>query len=221
VSRHTPNNERRRGHRRWLRARGARRGFTLIEASACVVILGVLMVAAVQTLGGAIRARQVQQDQSRGLALAKQLTDEIVQCRYVDPNTSAVFGPESGESTRSQFNDVDDYDKWQERPPQTRAGADMTAFANWRRKVDVSWVDPNDPSTKVSSDQGLKRIVVTVTSPRGRVTTLTTLRSNHSAYENQPSGQVSYVSWAGVTIQIGSDPAATALASTPIVNQVP
>ena len=97
----------------------------------------------------------------------------------------------------------------------------MTAFANWRRKVEVAWVDPNDPSTKVSSDQGLKRIVVTVTSPRKRVTTLTALRSNHSPYDNQPSGQVTYVSWAGVTIQVGNDPAATAVASTPIVNQVP
>ena len=201
--------------------RDAGRAFTLIEASACVVIVGVLMIAAVQTLGGAIRTRQVQQDQSRGLALAKLLMDEIVQCRYVDPNTSAVFGPESGETTRSQFNDVDDYNGWNESPPQTRAGSDMAAFARWKRRVTVDWVDPADPSTKVSSDQGLKRIVVTVTSPRGRVTSLTTLRSNHSAYENQPSGQVSYVSWAGVTIQIGSDPAATAVASTPVVNQVP
>jgi prepilin-type N-terminal cleavage/methylation domain-containing protein len=198
-----------------------RPGFTLIEASACVIIVGVLMIAAVQTLGGAIRARLLQQDQSRGLALAKQLMDEIVQCRYVDPNTSAVFGPESGESARSQFNDVDDYDKWQEKPPKTRAGADMTAFANWNRKVDVSWVDPNDPATTVSSDQGLKRIIVSVTSPRGRVTTLTALRSNYSPYDNQPSGQVTFVSWAGVTIQIGNNPAATAVASTPIVNQVP
>jgi type II secretory pathway pseudopilin PulG len=198
-----------------------RGGFTLIEASACVIIVGVLMIAAVQTLGGAIRTRQLQQDQSRGLALAKQLMDEIVQCRYVDPNTSAVFGPESGESARAQFNDVDDYDNWQERPPQNRAGAEMTAFAGWKRKVNVDWVDPADPSTKVNSDQGLKRIIVTVTSPRKRVTTLTALRSNHSPYDNQPSGVVTYVSWAGVTIQVGNDPAATAVASTPIVNQVP
>jgi hypothetical protein len=58
-------------------------------------------------------------------------------------------------------------------------------------------------------------------SPRGRVTNLTALRSNHSPYDNQPSGQVSYVSWAGVSIQVGNDPAATAVASTPIVKQVP
>jgi type II secretory pathway pseudopilin PulG len=202
------------------RPRG-RAGFTLIEAAACVIIVGVLMIAAVQTLGGAIRTRQVQQDQSRGLALAKQLMDEIVQCRYVDPNTSAAFGPESSESARAQFNDVDDYDNWQERPPQTRSGAEMSAFAGWNRRVNVDWIDPSDPSRKVSSDQGLKRIVVTVTSPRGRVSTLTALRSNHSPYDNQPSGQVTYVSWAGVTIQVGNDPAATAVASTPIVNQVP
>ena len=72
------------------------------------------------------------------------------------------MGPDSGESSgpRSVFDDVDDYDEWNESPPQYRDGTVIPDRADWRHRVEVDHVLSSDSTQTVGSDQGVKRIQV-------------------------------------------------------------
>jgi len=191
-----------------------RAAFTLLETVLSVLIVGVMLTAALQTIGVCARTSVLQQQQCQATALAEQLLSEIVQCRYADPNTDV------GE-TRSTWDDLSDYDGLNENPPTSRGGAPLAGYTGWQRSVQVHYVDPANPGTQVGSDAGLKRVIVTVVSPAGKTTTLTGLRSSNSQYERQPPTRTTYSSWVDVTVQVGSDAGAESVAGANLINRVP
>jgi type II secretory pathway pseudopilin PulG len=194
-----------------LREKGAppprtrlRRAFTLVEAAISVVIVSGMMLASITTLGAVCRARRVQAERQEALALAHGLMAEVLQSYYVDPASTGSFGPPPG-ATRATFNGVDDYDAYRETPPSQKDGTVMTDFTGWSRSVHVNWAEVSDATTVSNSDTGLKRITVTVTSPSGKQTFLSGLRSKFDPYEQTPLQSANYLLWAGVDLQIGSN----------------
>jgi type II secretory pathway pseudopilin PulG len=161
---------------------------TLIEVMFATVIMGTMLAAAFGAVGAAARTRLAQRESALGLALGRQLLGEVLQTRYKDL-TDPTFGVEAGEA-RATFDDVDDYDNFKEDNASYPDGTTVAGGAGWKRKVKVDWVDPADPTSKVNADQGLKRVVVTVTSPGGKATTLTGLRTNVDRYGVVPAAQV-------------------------------
>ena len=197
-------------------------GLSLIEAVISMVIVATLMVMALSTLGTLARARQVQSAQCRAPALARRLMSEIFQTCYEEPDATPVFGPESPEAgySRADYDDVDDYNGWSASPPRMKDGTVVENLTGWTRSVTVQYVDPDSIGTPTGSDYGLKRITVTVTDPRGDPTYLVALRSRSSIYDQQPASETTYVSWAGVELQIGSDPQGRAVSGANILNLV-
>ena len=89
------------------------------------------------------------------------------------PNLPA--GPDGGE-TRSDYDDLDDYDAINNEAPKDQTGTSMTGdFSNFSVSVDVS-----EPANDLwgAARQDLRRIEVTVTSPMGESFTLTAYRAN-------------------------------------------
>ena len=199
--------------------RPPRRGLTLVEVMFSIVIMSTMMVAALGTVGAAAKSRLAQRDSAMGLALARQLTGEIMQTRYADL-VDATFGIEAGE-TRATFDDVDDYNNLTESSAAYADGTVIAGATGWQRRATVQWVTPVDPATVSATDQGLKRITVTVTSPGGKVTTLVSLRSNGDGYENTPGSQATYTCWAGVSLQVGSYANARNTQGTNLLNLIP
>ena len=195
-------------------------GFTLVEAVLSMLLVATVLVAAAEMVGASARARVVEKEQARSKELARQLLDEIMQNAYADPGSSPVFGPESGE-TRATFDDVDDFDNWQETPPRTKSGTPLPGYDGWRWKVKVSWADPANPGASSGSETGLKRIRVTVTTPTGKETTLTALRSKESAYAKKYEARTTYVGGVNITLQVGSETGAKVVSGVNLVNQVP
>ena len=191
-----------------------RAAFTLIEAVISVLIVGVMLLAAMETIGAFARDTVLQQEQCKATALAEELLSEIMQSRYADPNTESA-------ETRATWDDVSDYDSLNEDPPTSRTGSPLAGYAGWQRKVTIQFVDPSNPSAQVGSDSGLKRVMVTVVSPMGKTTTVTGLRSNNSACERLPKTQTTYPSWADLTLQVGSDTRAGSVAGANLTNKVP
>ena len=69
---------------------------------------------------------------------------EVQQQPYKEPSLlNILFGPELGENARTDYDDVDDYKNYTEKPPLDRTGAAMTDYAKWQRKVKVKWVNPD------------------------------------------------------------------------------
>jgi hypothetical protein len=160
------------------------------------------------------RSRNVGAARQSGLELAKELLTEIMECHYVTP-TGSTDGV-----TRQTWNAVSDYNGLSESPPVSRAGTALSGFTGWTRTALVEWVDPSNPgNAAVGTDQGMKRITVTVTSPGGVVSKVVGLRSSIGLYERQPTMSTTYTSWIDVTLDGGGNAQSDSAAD--LVNQVP
>jgi hypothetical protein len=75
-----------------------------------------------------------------------------------------VYGREAGEaaSSRSSFDDVDDYNGWDQSPPQYRDGTEIPDRRQWRQRVNVRRVAPSNPSQAAGTDEGAKLIQVVI-----------------------------------------------------------
>ena len=170
-------------------------GFTLVEAVFATLLVGLLLVAALSTAGASARLQSHGSDRGTGELLAQGLMNEILVQAYRDPGPNPIFGPEPGKTTipasRTNFNDVDDYNGWSESPPQNKDGSVITmtnpdnttspAFPGWGRSVAVAWVTSSDLTTVSSTETGVKRIIVTVTHNHTVVTTSTAIKANNPA----------------------------------------
>lgn len=158
-----------------------RRALSLAESAISIVIVGVMLVAALNTVAASRMAERKTSDRSLGQMLAQQLMAEIQMQAYADPEYGEdSFGLAAGKVTgnRSLWNDVDDYDGWSASPPQYKDGTALSGLVGWERSVTVDWVGPLDLSQVVGSNQGAKRIVVTVTRDAAVVARLTAIRTS-------------------------------------------
>jgi prepilin-type N-terminal cleavage/methylation domain-containing protein len=166
--------------------RVARRGFSMIEVMVATLIVGIMMVAAMNTFGAFIRGEHRLALQSRGWLLAQDLASEILACLYEESDGTPSFGRETGESSnlRAAYDDVDDYDGWQCSPPKNRDGSTIADHTGWTRTATVDWVALANPELVVAAEQGLKLIVVEVKFQDEVVARLTALRAK--AWQEPP-----------------------------------
>ena len=138
-------------------------GFTLVEAVVCTLIVGVMLVGAVSTIGASRRAGQGISDRATARVLASDLLAEIVTKAYAEPGGGAM-GADAGEQSlsRATFDDVDDYNNYEESPPKDLAGNAIPGCEKWSRRVRVELVDPANPDQTSAIETGTKRITVTV-----------------------------------------------------------
>lgn len=113
-----------------------KRALTLFEAMLSASILAIVAVVASQ----AIVAGQMQTydalHRQRALTLADSLMDEILRLPYDDPDGESTPGPESGESTRTAFDNIDDYHGFSE------SGSLTVAAGTLKDATDTAYADP-------------------------------------------------------------------------------
>ncbi len=184
----------------------SRAGISLIEVVVSTVIVAFVITAAMQTVANAVTARSRTYELQLGPSLARGLMGEITKNPYSDPDTlSSSIGTETGEgiNNRADFDDVDDFDGWSSASPVKPDGTAIPVGAGWQRSVSVSFLEPATLSI-TSSDMGLKKIVVTATSPSGKATVLEALKSSFGANERQPHADRTIVSSVSVGIEMTS-----------------
>jgi hypothetical protein len=137
---------------------------TLVEATMAMLLVSLLLVAAMRATAGSGLAQYKTAERSTARLLADGLISEITALSYEDPDSTPAFGFESGESStsKSAWDDVDDFHGWVESPPQFRAGTAMSGLSEWERSVTVERVNASVPSETAQSETGAKRITVTV-----------------------------------------------------------
>jgi prepilin-type N-terminal cleavage/methylation domain-containing protein len=140
------------------------RGLTLIEVVASTMIVSLMAVAALNALGAATKSANSIGNRAVAAGLADELMSEISMQPYSDPDGNAVFGHESGEAftTRSAFDDVDDYNGWNASPPQYRDGTTIPDRSTWKQRVTVTYVVPSNPTQTSATDQGAKLVHVMI-----------------------------------------------------------
>ncbi len=182
-----------------------RRGFSLAEVLISSMLVGVVLVGALQVLGGAIQTRKRTAAQLDGPRLAMELWSEIMSKPYEDPELpEGTLGPEAGEtSSRLNFDDVDDFHGWFRSPPEDISGAPLTEYQGWIREVSVTWTSRDRGDDVASSETGLKRFVVRVTAPDGKIYEHRGLRFVTGALEQPPAVDATTVTDVTTELQIG------------------
>ena len=91
-----------------------RRGMTLMEALLASVMLS--MGASAVLLPFSVGAQSEQEDARRTFALylGRELMEEIISKPFDDPQGSEALGPDGGESSRALFDNIDDYDGYED-----------------------------------------------------------------------------------------------------------
>lgn len=164
-----------------------RPALSMIEVTFSMVLIGGLLLSAMNMVGAAGTTMLSMSDRGTGNLLAEQLMAEILAQAYEDPDElPGSFGMEGFESVtkdRSYFDDVDDYDRWAKSPPQYKDGSSLSYYQNWKRLVTVQWVQPADTSQVAESSSGVKLIQVTVTHDGVIVAQLLATRADLGAAE--------------------------------------
>lgn len=201
-----------------------RKGITLLEVVISSLLISLLTIGALKTTGGALRTWYQVSSQYDETILAGQLLEEILQTSYEDPDETPEFGRESHEtqspSNRLEFDDTDDYDNWSESPPKTKDGTALAGFTGWIRSVDIKKLSDSSPEGNIAdgaTDQGLKRITVTVTDPNGNVTSISGWRSFVGGPDISKGADGTFVVWMGCELQV-SAAGETASSGTSILN---
>ena len=79
-----------------------RSGFTLIEVAVSTVLVGVVLVASLETIGSALRTARSSEDTVNGQMLAENLLVEAMVMPFKDTGESPLFGIEADETSSPQ-----------------------------------------------------------------------------------------------------------------------
>lgn len=131
------------------RASGRRRrgGFTLIEAAITTVIIGVGCVSMLELLGAGTNANKESTELTTAMNLAGNIREAMTGLRYASKTSPTHWGPETGETTVTSYDDVDDFDGWTSSPNppiDARRRTLSSEYAGWTQRVKVECVKPDN-----------------------------------------------------------------------------
>ncbi len=122
-----------------------RRGFTLVEAAICALVVALMGVAAGSAAAAAGRARESLRTRAQASAAAERVLAEVLGKEFDDPQTpDAPAGIDANESKsdRTTFDDIDDYDGARLAPIEDAHGTRL-APTPLQATIDVYSIDPS------------------------------------------------------------------------------
>jgi hypothetical protein len=159
-------------------------GFGFVETVFSILLVGGVMVAALNTVGASITGRKIAVGWGRGQLLAESLMTEILAQPYTDEDKLGTLGLETGETDvhRKRYDDVDDYRNFVDSPPKSRDGTSIPGLTDWSRTVSVvRAADTTSLNTLSAAESGLKRIKITVKCGGTTVATLVAFKTSTDA----------------------------------------
>ncbi len=152
------------------------KGFSLIELVITIVVLGIALSALTSSIFTGVGRNADPLWQSKATQLSQAYLDEILSMRYQEDSplgggavgTCFESGSEAGETSRSLYDDVDDYDGLSE----TAGFLDATAPSNYSGYTVSIEVTCNDVATNS------KLIAVTITSPSNQNLVFSVIRGD-------------------------------------------
>jgi len=89
-------------------------GFTLAEAVLAAAVLAMTVSAIILPFSASVMNQQAEARITMATCLAEEMMEEILSKPFRDPDGSSSPGPESGESARDDFDNMDDYHGYSE-----------------------------------------------------------------------------------------------------------
>lgn len=158
----------------------ARRGFTIVESTLAVLVVGGALVAAINVAAVAHRANGAATQRRQAERLAHLLMAEVLMSPASGADgTTALAGPRL-----NNFDHILDYDGFRESPPTSVQGAAL-APAGWAWSVALATRGPEMIDDDML-DLRMRQVSVTVEMPDGTEVSLRALRGNWSALQRTP-----------------------------------
>lgn len=158
-----------------------RSAITLVESIVSMTIVGVMLVAALNTVGAARLVQSTELQRQRAYTFAQALLSEIMNQAFEDSaDTLNLPGPTAAEAAtgnRSLFNDVNDYTGWTASPPQRKDGSAVPDSTGWRETVNIKFLNPATFKDTGGQNLGIVQITVQMSNRGGVVAELTALRA--------------------------------------------
>lgn len=154
------------------RARGARRAFTLIEASLVTVIVGVGVVAMLQLLAAGTASNAVGTETTTAVNLANNVHEICYGMAFYDPQQPAQWSTKEAGGV-ANYDNILDLDGETFSPPLDVRRLPMAGYGNWSQQVAVRTVGQDYVSSTRPS---------TTAEPTARVT-VTVLHNGRQVYE--------------------------------------
>lgn len=159
----------------------SRRAITLAETVISTLLIGFVLVSTLSIVGPLVRSNTVHANKLVAANLANELSEEIATKLFIDPAVDSVdaIGFDADDSTflRANYDDIDDFDKWESTPPKHSLGGSYTRMSRWTRSVRVVHAQLSDPSKDSVTNTGLKRVTVTVAKDGTVLASISTLHS--------------------------------------------
>lgn len=144
-------------------------------------MVGVLLVAALNSVAGARRAQQIGGQRQQGHLLAEALLAEIAALPYEDAADSpGPPGPSPGEvgASRALFNDMNDYTGWTASPPQRKDGTPIPSTTDWSESVTIAYLNAATYApTGTNTDTGVACVKVSLSYQNAPQAELTLIRT--------------------------------------------
>lgn len=164
------------------------RAFTYIEVLLSVAILGFVLIPLLSQFYTGFQGNIVAELVTQSIDLADDLMEEIKSKRFdenelpAEPVDPAAMGIDDGEisNDRGTFDDVDDYNNWQQSPPQSIDGTALNNFSAFGRSVFVEYITISGADWISSTvTTYYKKITVIVTHPKINDRRLETIVSHY------------------------------------------
>ncbi|HKQ50612.1 MAG TPA: type II secretion system protein [Phycisphaerae bacterium] len=157
-------------------SRGPRGGFTLVEALLATTVLAIVSASAALPFVAGVHQANEAARLEQAVALGQALMEEILTRPVLDPTgRGATLGPESGETTRNLFDNIDDFHGYSEQSTGLRDYKNQAitdaALAGFWRDVTVQYVTFANQQT--ADTTGYAKVTVRVWDGTANVMTLT------------------------------------------------
>ena len=166
------------------------KGLTLFETVISIVIVSVAIVGILSVIYNVTQRGINPVMEMKANELGQAMLDEILLKRW-DEDTPlggghinvalANIGTETGENSRQDFDDVDDYDGYSDgtstEPLKDENGNQLSGFTGYSRKISVVFEKPADAPAAIDQNN-YKKVTVTVTLPTGEEISFVAYKTN-------------------------------------------
>ena len=147
-----------------MRGTGYKNGFSLIEVLIAIILVGLAIASLVVASSSFTKANAAGTRLTTAEFLIEQIRVLTIPLPVVDPNTGiSTFGPEAGETTLADYDDLDDFDGTAFSPPISADRVTLNDFAAFTQQITVENVSAGDFEQVVGNhDSFFVRVTVKV-----------------------------------------------------------
>lgn len=127
-------------------------GFSLIEAAAATIILGLGVAALLSAVAAGTRAHGAGREITHATTLAQEVREWTLKLPFYDPQGGGGSSPGSEEGDPQSFvDDLDDLMDVTFCPPRDGQGLPITDMTGWSQTITLSWRDVNNLTSTVTA----------------------------------------------------------------------